>query len=163
MVAADVSGRLSRAERQEAEFLCKYEGNGVSVVELDEEAKRNSWSSAEFAALIKRRRNPTDHPHGRANTGALQLTNQRTPFSGDMPNYGDDSQEVFDLLIVDIFPRGTYPPNKASLSQRRLLGHQSTKHLRPTTTPDASSASHSPVQRVSAPICSTNDGGLVTM
>jgi hypothetical protein len=43
-------------------------------------------------------------------------------------------QEVFDLLIVDIFPRGTYPPNKASLSQRRSLGHQLAKQLQLATT-----------------------------
>jgi hypothetical protein len=53
-------------------------------------------------------------------------------------------QEAFDLLIVDIFPQGTYPPNKASLSQRRSLGHQLAKHLQLTTTRDAQSRSIHP-------------------
>jgi hypothetical protein len=42
-------------------------------------------------------------------------------------------QEACDLLITDIFPRGTYPPNKAGLTQRRELGHQFAKQLSLTT------------------------------
>ncbi|KAJ7690488.1 hypothetical protein B0H17DRAFT_1134298 [Mycena rosella] len=48
---------------------------------------------------------------------ALNLSSPPTSFvKRSMQSLG--TQEVFDLLIVDIFPRGTYPPNKASLSQR---------------------------------------------
>ncbi|KAJ6614619.1 hypothetical protein B0H10DRAFT_2044775, partial [Mycena sp. CBHHK59/15] len=43
-------------------------------------------------------------------------------------------QEACDLLIADKFPRGTYPPYKAGLSQRRRVGHQLAKHLQLTTT-----------------------------
>lgn len=41
-------------------------------------------------------------------------------------------QEASDLWIVDIFPRGTHPPNKASLTQRHRAG-QFTKRLSPPT------------------------------
>ncbi|KAJ6618665.1 hypothetical protein B0H10DRAFT_2028539, partial [Mycena sp. CBHHK59/15] len=52
-------------------------------------------------------------------------------------------QEACDLLIADKFPRGTYPPNKAGLSQRRRVGHQLAKHLQLTTTYGAANLQHS--------------------
>jgi hypothetical protein len=71
-------------------------------------------------------------------------------------------QEACDLLIADIFPRGTHPPNKASLSQRRPRGHQLATHLPLTIYARVASRLTHPTG-ASSPTCNRADGELIPL